>query len=787
MTKLNPQDPASRRQSRWSLRSLLWIIPLLLVLFVVVSDLFGWAYLRRPVESFLSAKLDRKVEIAPPFSVHLRPSIPIRIGGVRVAAPEWSKQPYFADVEGIEADVGWGVLVGRQPVVHRLAVARADVHAERDKEGRASWSMGNADAPASNDSAPILPVVETLSLGKATVDVKDAINDLDVQLEAKAGGEGAGSRPGNTQDSAPDAGRSAPDAARTAPANIGLSVTGQGKWKSQPLSFDMRTKGSRAALEAGSLPDIEIRGKVAGTELSFDGAIADASRLQNVTGKVSARGPSLGELAIPGLTLPATPPYRLEGDVERAGSTIKVKVTRAEVGSSSMQAYLEYVGTGTTPMLRGTVSASRLVLQDLGPSIGTTGGGKAEGASAGQGGGKDGGKGGSKDGGKGGSKGADKGKASAAQGNAKGNAAGAKGAADAKGKTAAAGGDAPGSRVLPTKEFDLPSLRAMNADVAIDLQKLDLGTEALRPLQSLKAKLKLQDLKSDLAGGTVTGSTVLDGSSADGPPVFDAKLNWNRVNLKNWITVSADYFVAGRFSGETILKGSGKSTASILESLTGTVKGHIDGGSISHQIVELAGLDAGQALGIFFRGDKPLMLSCALVDLAADKGTLRSNLFLLNTTDTIFFVQGSVNFRNERLDMRLVQSPKDWSPLSLRSPVTIGGTLGNPAIGVEPAPIALKLIASAVLGSVTPLAALLPLIETQDNAAREGCAPAIDQVKKQAASAPGTSAAGGSSRGAASQGESSPGAAAEGTPPPNRTRDADAPVRRPGRAPGERP
>ena len=627
------------------------------------------------------------------------------MGAVRIAAPEWSKQPHLADVQGIEADVDWRVLLGRQPLIHRLAVSRADVRAERDAQGRASWTMGDQSKPAQESSGLVLPVIERLLIGEANIDIKDAQNDLDAQLQARAGGRGVG---GTVAGSA---------AGQPPPGEFGLAVSGKGNWKSEPLSFELRTKGSNPATEGGVLTDVDVKGKLSGTELAFNGSVTDVSQFQNIKGKVSAQGPSLGQLTmIPGLTLPETPSYRLEGDLEREGSLIKVNVSRAEIGSSSMVAKLEYEGAAATPMLRGTLSASRLVLQDLGPSIGTTSGpsdGKGEGKGDGKG-------------------------AARKPGDRK--AAGKKaGAAEEKPRQKQTQRGGQESRVLPTKEFDLPSLRAMNADVAIDLQKLDLGTEALRPLQSLKAKLlldggvlRLQDLKSDLAGGAVTGSIMLDGSSPEGLPAFDARLRWNRVNLKTWVTVSADYFVAGRFSGETLLKSSGKSTAAILESLSGTVKGHIDGGSISHQIVELAGLDAAQALGVFFEGDKALALSCALVDLTADKGTLRSNLFLLNTPDTIFFVQGNVNFRNERLDLRLVQSPKDWSPLSLRSPVTIGGTIGDPAIGVEPMPIALKLLGSAVLASVTPLAALLPLIEFEDNQAMEGCQPAIDQIKKKA-------------------------------------------------------
>ena len=174
---------------------------------------------------------------------------------------------------------------------------------------------------------------------------------------------------------------------------------------------------------------------------------------------------------------------------------------------------------------------------------------------------------------------------------------------------------------------------------------------------------------------------------------------------------------------------------------------------------------------MFFSGDKPLELSCALVDLTAEKGVLKSNLFLLNTSDTIFFLQGGLNFRTEALDLRLVQSPKDWSPLSLRTPITIRGALGDPSIGVEPAPLALKLLSTIVLGAVTPVAALLPLIEGDQTEARAGCAPAVEHVKKKAADLADKSAPSGGGEGK------------EVKAP----RDENGVLRWPGRVPGERP
>ena len=720
-----PAVPPGPRRSGWRWRSLFWLVPLALVLFVLISELFGWAYLRTPIASYLSARMERRVDLGTPFRIHLRRSVAVRIGSIYIAAPQWSEQPHFADIDGLEADIGWGVLFGRQPLLHRLAVGRADIRAERDEQGRASWSMGAKDESDSQAPGPMLPAIEQLSIGTATIVVHDAPSDLSLELKASTAEGQTG-------------------------AHAGLLVNGQGTWKGDPVSFVLRTPGVLPLASGGALTDIDLKGKLKSSELAFKGSVSDITEFRNISGSVAANGSSLGDMStVPGLTLPSTPEYRLDGKIERAGASIKFDVTRAEIGSSRLAAQLEYDGAATPPVLRGTLDASRLVLQDLGPAIGAGGRQPAN---------------------------------TAKSENQRKPANGGKSAKEGKStKDSKPANDGKSSRVLPTREFNLPLLRAMNADVAVDLQKLDLGTDALRPLRSLKAKLlleggvlRLRDLTSSLAGGTVTGSMALDASSADRAPAFDTHLRWNRVDLKNWLTIGeGGYFVAGRFSGETNLKGAGKSTAAILDSMGGTVKGRIDGGSISHQIVELAGLDAAQALGVFVKGDEPLVLSCALVDLAADKGTIRSNLFLLNTSDTVFFVQGSVNFRDERLNLKLVQSPKDWSPLSLRSPVTIGGTFADPAVGVEPGPIAMKVLSSIVLGAVTPIAALLPLIEMEDNSAKEGCAPAIALVKRKASElqvAPAT-----------------PAQADEGKPANDGTRDDKGVVRRSGSLPGGRP
>lgn len=712
-----PIESVRRRRFRMAR----WLLPLSLLLFLIFSELSGWAYLRRPVAAWLSSHLQREVEIGAPFRIHLRKTIPVRLGSLRIGAPDWSGQPHLIDATGLYAEVNWDVLIGARVHLRRLDVDRADLRLERDADDRTTWSLRPPDETP-DDSGRGKPIIERLAVGSGKIIVADAKHDLRLEIDATSR-----AAPTASGDATAAQGSMAVAGERTEAA--GLSARGQGDWRGEPLSFELHTRDAVQLREDADPTEVTLQVKLKATEASFDGSIAQITSLRQGSGDVTLRGPSLGELtAIPGLTLPETPSYRIEGRVQRDGPSFKFDLSRADIGSSKLSARLEYDGEQTPPLLRGSIAASRLVLQDLGPTIGTAAGRREEGASAGK------------------------------EGKRKGGSAG---------------------RVLPSGQFDLPPMRTMNADLALDFDKLDLGTDALRPLQSVKTALSLQggvlalkDLQASLAGGSLSGSAILDGSATDRPPAFDARMRWQRVDLANWLKPSAGgKLLAGRFHGETSLKGRGNSTAAILESLSGSLKGRVEEGSVSHQFVEIAGLDVAQALGVFVAGDERLPLSCAVMDLAVAQGKVEPKLFLLNTRDTLFFLQGNVDLSNEKLDLRLVQSPKDWSPFSLKAPITIGGTLGDPALGVEVTPIAVKVLSSVVLAAASPIAALLPLMDAKESSAREGCEPAIAEVRKRAAELR----------------DSSRNPKADGPSASSGSRPARADAARPGRLPGGRP
>jgi uncharacterized protein involved in outer membrane biogenesis len=345
------------------------------------------------------------------------------------------------------------------------------------------------------------------------------------------------------------------------------------------------------------------------------------------------------------------------------GARWQTEVERALLGRSRLNGSFVYASDGPRPKLMGRLGGESLEFADLGPAIGTP---------------------------------------------------------------ATAVPARPGGKVLPDRAFDLPSLRAMDANVAVALDKLDLGSAFAEPIAPLRGRLTLQDgvltlseLDARTASGQIAGQLSLDGRAQTAQ--WNADLRWAGVALERWIKQSRAKglppYLSGSLNGRLQLAGQGRSTAQMLASSTGQVQAFLPHGSISHLAVEAAGIDVAQSLGIWVRGDDALPLSCAVADLSIAKGRVVPRALLFDTDDSTLWMDGSLSLVTEQLDLRLQVAPKDFSPLSLRTPVHVGGSLGDPQLSMEKKPLLKRLLPAALLATLNPLAAILPLIDTGNSQA----------------------------------------------------------------------
>ena len=139
---------------------------------------------------------------------------------------------------------------------------------------------------------------------------------------------------------------------------------------------------------------------------------------------------------------------------------------------------------------------------------------------------------------------------------------------------------------------------------------------------------------------------------------------------------------------------------------------------------EVAGLDVAQSIGVLFKGDDALPVQCGVVDLRAKDGVFTPRVLVVDTPDTTVWVDGSLSLAAERLNLRVMALPKDFSPLTLRVPLNVKGSFANPQVSLEKKPVGLKLAASVLLAIVNPLAAVIPLLDSGDT----------KEAKKRAAS-----------------------------------------------------
>ncbi len=100
-----------------------------------------------------------------------------------------------------------------------------------------------------------------------------------------------------------------------------------------------------------------------------------------------------------------------------------------------------------------------------------------------------------------------------------------------------------------------------------------------------------------------------------------------------------------------------------------------------------------------------------MVDLDVVKGVASPKVFVLNTKDSTIWVDGTVSLKTEGMDLRAVVSPRDFSPLALRTPIHVKGVLGKPSVSLEMGKLAQKAGLAALLGLLNPLAAIIPFVD----------------------------------------------------------------------------
>ena len=437
----------------------------------------------------------------------------------------------------------------------------------------------------------------------------------------------------------------------------GVTFNAEGLYK----GLELKARGSGGpvlALRDESTPyPLKVDATIGPTGVRADGSITSLLKFSAIDMRLALRGGSLAQLfPLLGIAFPETRTYTTEGHLVHGAQTWRYEKFAGRIGESDIAGTLQVETGGKRPAMQGELVSKLLVLEDLGPLIGARPGTVAKAAAA------------------------------------------------------------KAARVLPDVPFNTERWDTLDADVKLAAKTIRRA-EAL-PIENLVTHLKLRDsvltldpLNFGVAGGSLAAVISLDGRK--NPIRAHAKVRAKKLALnKLFPTVDLTRTSVGQIDGEFDLAGNGNSVAHMLAAADGKVGLVIAGGEISNAMMEIVGLDVWEYLSFKVKGDKPTVIRCGVADFGVKGGVMQVNALVLDTVDTNVGGTGSIDLRNETLALTLHPQPKDKSPVALRGPIRIGGTLANPDVQVDKGRIAARSLGAIALAIVNPLLAIIPLIET---------------------------------------------------------------------------
>jgi len=416
-----------------------------------------------------------------------------------------------------------------------------------------------------------------------------------------------------------------------------VKLKAQGTYQKQPLSLSL-DGGSYENLRSPKEPyPLEINFGVGKVNAKINGKLAEPLAMKGEDVTLDIQGDDMANLfPLIRLVFPSTPPYRLKGHLKHEGNVWSFSNFSGRVGGSDLAGTIRVDTEPKRPAMKADLFSNRLDFKDLAGFIGGKPGAKEEKAPAEQ---------------------------------------------------PKAATENESDRIFPDQRYDLERLRAMDADVRLRAKEI-LAPNL--PIDDLDAKLSLNDgiLKFEpavfgVANGRVEIYSTFDGSKRPSKVNIDARLR--RLNLKRFLAKSSfAEKTIGPIGGRIALSGTGESFRDLMATASGNTFLMMSGGEISELLVRLVGLNVARALGVVVRGDKPIPIRCALLDLQGTNGQMGVQTLVFDTANSVISGEGKIDLRDEKLDIVLTPVPKDFSPFSLRSFIRVNGSLNNVSAFPDP-------------------------------------------------------------------------------------------------------
>jgi uncharacterized protein involved in outer membrane biogenesis len=446
-----------------------------------------------------------------------------------------------------------------------------------------------------------------------------------------------------------------------------LVVDAHGTYAGAPISGNF-IGGALLSLRDASNPyPVDLHVANGTTRASLIGTIEQPASFGGANLTLAFSGQDMANLyQLTGVPIPSTPPYSLTGKLDYHKNAFRLSDISGRLGSSDLEGSIsESMPTdGSRRLVAADLMSRRVDLTDLAGFLGATPG---KTTTPGQ---------------------------------------------DAATKAKEARANA-SPNLIPDTPINLPKINAANVEFRYRGEHI-INRDA--PLDDVVINLSIENgritahpVSFAVGGGTI--AIYLDVDPAGNILHTKANVDFRRIPLARLMAATRAFAGDGIIGGSAHVIGTGNSMAAILGHGNGGLQLFMNqGGDVSALLVDLAGLQVGDAALSALGIPNKTQIQCLVSDFSLTNGVVDTKALLVATKEANILGAGTINLDSEKLNLAMRTDATHFQIGSLSTPINFGGTIKHPSVLPAAGPLAAKAGAAVGLGILFPPLALLPTI-----------------------------------------------------------------------------
>ena len=396
-----------------------------------------------------------------------------------------------------------------------------------------------------------------------------------------------------------------------------IVVTAHGTYNNAPMTGRMIGGGVLSLRSTTDPWPIDLRVANGDTHVALAGTLQEPLHLRGADLKLQFSGQDMAQLMpLTGIPLAKTPPYRLTGQLDFQGGHIQFRNFAGHMGRSDLEGSID-VNPGKPVLVNAELRSNQVDLADLGGLIGAEPGHVAT-----------------------------------------------PGQTPEKRAQVAAARASPG--LLPTKPISSSELHFANVRLRYRGEHI-LGDSI--PLDNLVVVLDMTNGAVDLhpisfgvGPGSIKGNVAL-APVANKQMHAKADIDFDRVDVSKLMAATHTFGGAGTVSGTGTIDTTGDSMATFMGNGNGGIRLGMVGGDLSSLLVDLSGLEFGNALLSALGIPQRTPVQCLVDDMPLQHGVVSLNPLILDTGEAIVHGSGTMDLKDEALKSSVAYRAKafvDW-------------------------------------------------------------------------------------------------------------------------------